>query len=250
MGPADSINIAMEGDSWFRLPDFAVKLATVGGSDYDIERGMKALGYNVRNNAHWGDTIETIALGGKGPGGYLDVLLGWKPDVFLLGGGGNDLLGMKSGLNGRLADFIHQHRSGEDMKPSEYLDTAAFDEAVHQILLFYRFIFEDLANRSETKRLEILVHGYDYPEPKELAWIGKPLKFRGVPREKWAGVIKAAMDRYNKALSKLAGQYPGFVHYVNLRGVVPRDEWHDELHPTRAGFDAVCARFHEVIGKL
>src|SRR5918997_2395070 len=86
------INLAMEGDSWFRLPNFPIKLATVGGADYDVERGMRALGYLPRNNAYWGDTSETMAaLGSSGFPSYWDVLSGWHPHVFMLSAGGNDL---------------------------------------------------------------------------------------------------------------------------------------------------------------
>lgn len=91
----------MEGDSWFRLPDFPFKFGTVGGSDFDVERGLRALGYNLHNAAHWGETIEEMARGRD----YLNALSGWKPDILFLSGGGNDLLGAKSsGVQGRLVD--------------------------------------------------------------------------------------------------------------------------------------------------
>jgi hypothetical protein len=239
----------MEGDSWFRLPDFPFKFATVGGSDYDIERGMRALGYNTRNNAHWGDTIETMAGAAALPSGYLNVLTGWTPHIFMLSGGGNDLLGSKEGGPGRLLEFLVQHRSGEPMTAADYLNTNAFDAVVRRIVGFYRLIVEDVLGRADTRRVRILIHGYDYVRPRGLAWIQEPFDFRNVPANLRDDVIRLAINRYNRALAAVARAYPGKVYHVNLCGIV-KEAWHDELHPTRAGFDAVCAKFDAVIQRI
>jgi hypothetical protein len=244
------INIAMEGDSWFRLPNFPIKLATVGGADYDVERGLRALGYLPRNNAYWGDTCETMAaLGSTGLASYWDVLSGWHPHVFMLSAGGNDLLGAKTGTTGRLAEFLHQRPSGPNSwRAKDYL-SAEYDRAVRRVMGFYRIIFNDVLTRPDTAKVKILVHGYDYVRPMGLVWLTEPFDFRNIDDGFRPQILKLAIDRFNDALSALANEYAGKVHYVSLRTVVKND-WHDELHPTAAGFDRICAVFADTIRRV
>lgn len=111
---------------------------------------------------------------------------------------------------------------------------------------FYRLIIEDVLGRNEYRNVRILVHGYDYPVPKGLIWITEPFRFRNIEEPLRGEIIKVAIDRLNVQLRRLAGAYPGKVHHVDLRNVVGGD-WHDELHPTRAGFERVCQRVDRVI---
>jgi hypothetical protein len=247
--PPDRVNVAMEGDSWFRLPQLPAPLPIVGGTNYDVERGLLALGYRTWNNAHWGDTIEDMVAYANLDSGYLRVLTDWTPHVFMIGGGGNDLLGSRAGGMGRLVEFLNPHRSGEAMTPSQYLNSSVYNPAVSRVIGFYRFIVEDVLSRPRLRRIKILVHGYDYVRPWGLAWIEQPFRFRGVPDDLRDAVIRLAIDRFNRELSAFADEYEGQVFYVNLRNTVG-ERWHDELHPTKAGFDAVCAKFHARIQSI
>jgi hypothetical protein len=237
------VHVAMEGDSWCRLPNFPFKLATVGGSDFDICRGLQALGYPVHNAAHWGETIESMAHARD----YLNALSGWRPHVLFLSGGGNDLLGQKSGRQGRLVDYLKQRPSGPHNKTAAWFLLPAFDQEVTRIMSFFRVIFDDVFAHSEFRNVRILVHGYDYPVPKELVWISEPFAFRNIDEPLRSQIIKLAMDRYNAELKKLAAEYKN-VHYIDLRNTVQTD-WHDELHPTQTGFARMCTKIDAAIRK-
>jgi len=202
-----AINVAMEGDSWFRLPDFPFKFATVGGSDFDIARGLQELGYNTHNAAHWGETIESMARARD----YLNALSGWTPHALFLSAGGNDLLGEKSGSQGRLVDYLNQRPSGPNTKPPAWYLRPEFDRDVGRVMSYYRLIINDVFAWRDFAKVIVFIHGYDYPVPKELLWISEPFAFRNIEEPIRTQVIKIAIDRLNVALRRMASEYNGRV---------------------------------------
>lgn len=89
--------------------------------------------------------------------------------------------------------------------------------------------------------------GYWNGVPNNGKWLGKPMRRIGIEdpalQKEVMGVV---MDRFNAMLESVAGQFPG-VKYVDARGAVGDDRWHDELHPENDGFASAADRFVEAI---
>lgn len=229
---AKKIDLVIEGDSWERLPDWwPGTLPTVGGSDYDLTRALKARGLKVESYAHWGDTIASIAKTQE----YLQALREYRPGHFLLGGGGNDFLG--EGRLKRYLNIFDPSLAAKDyLKPNFFADLAKAMNA-------YARVLKDISKVPEIAATKVIVHGYDYARPMSLLWIGEPMKEQGIDNggEKlMRGVVKALIDAFNIELKAFAAKTPNVI-YVNLRNTV-KDDWHDELHPNKAAFERCAAK--------
>jgi hypothetical protein len=72
-----------------------------------------------------------------------------------------------------------------------------------------------------------------------------------------AGVMHAVIDRFNRMLTGIPNdQQLRHVHYVRAIGTLSpepdryKNDWSNELHPTRAGFRRLAKRFEETINGL
>ncbi|MEJ1157963.1 hypothetical protein [Prosthecomicrobium sp. N25] len=218
--------IVIEGDSWERLPNFGAKsLPIVGGTGYDLGRGLEDLGYPVENIAYWGDTIAEIWRIKD----YRRALRDTGAKHFLLGGGGNDLLG-----EGRLQTFLRLYEKGR--KTEDYFKPG-FYKALDDVMDTYKLILHDVYDRPEFRDVTVIVHGYDYAKPMKLGWIGEPMAMQGIdeyhPKLQDA-LVKYMIDHFNERLADLRRYWPKLVH-VDFRGMV-KGRWHDELHPRKEAF--------------
>jgi hypothetical protein len=240
------------GDSWF---------------DYPFHDVLKVLhddfGYNVESTSHKGDPMESMAY----LGGQIDGLSrmfekvqaqGATPKAVLLSGGGDDIAGNEFGmlLNNKLSAIGGWNA---DVLKGVIEDRIA---AAYGAMLI---AIDELSNRYAHRTLPILIHGYDYPVPDGRGFLGGwgPLPGPWLQpgfREKnfndlqeMIALMRQAIDQFNAMLQEVAG-LPQFAHvrYVNLRGTLPTDAtyktwWANELHPTDQGFQAVTARFAQVL---
>jgi hypothetical protein len=93
----------------------------------------------------------------------------------------------------------------------------------------------------------VFVHAYDYAVPTGRGfnrfiggWLKQPLDTSRVPPELHRPLVRALVDELETRLRNL--QDPdGPIVFIDSTGVLREDEWHDELHPTRAGFDRIAA---------
>jgi len=66
-------------------------------------------------------------------------------------------------------------------------------------------------------------------------------------------IIISLIDRFNVMLKRLAGQAPfAHVRYLDLRKTLScgndyKDDWANELHPSKAGFEDVAKKFAAVV---
>lgn len=233
---AKTFNLVAEGDSWFKLPDFPVKLPIVGGPDHDLIRALSARGHKIDNLAYWGDTIAEIARRAE----FMTTIrgrlrAGHKVDGLLLSGGGNDLLG-----NGRLAGFL-KVPSVAGTSVDDYVAWPAFSGALGAVVKAYKSVLRTLASDPDTAGLKVIGHGYDYASPMKLIWLEQPMDHVGVPTpELKRAIVVALINRVNAALRRIAKSDGRFV-LVDLRDTV-KGRWHDELHPTKAGFKDCAAK--------
>jgi lysophospholipase L1-like esterase len=189
----------------------------------------------------------------------LDRLLrsGREPRAILLSGGGNDIAGDEFHM------LLEHARS-----PSPGLNADVVRGVVHvRIQNAYLTLLSAITDDCQARlgrAVPILVHGYDYPIPDGRGfcfgpfpgpWLKPGFDRKGYPErdiEPKRDLMRVLIDDFNRMIGGVA-QVAGLPHvrYVNLRGSLPAASWWaNELHPTRAGFEAVAARFARVLANV
>lgn len=226
--------ILEEGDSWTQYPALLHDIA----DNIIDEFALYSLGAA-------GDTIENMSLLGE----FVDAIRREEPDLFLLSGGGNDLLG-----EGRFVTILKRYTSGASA--ADLIDAEALDAALARVMGHYRSIIDRALDAGSALRggrgLQVAIHGYDRPIPRKAGpWLGKPLASKGISLELGSQILAIVIDAFNEQLDILAASY-GNVRYINLRGLAAQGSggWHDEIHPNDAGFRNVSAPFIDLISQL
>jgi len=162
------ISIYAEGDSWFLFPTFVKDI---------IDWLEKNENYLIYSDAYGGDWITNIIYEGQ----YIEALTIHKPDVFLISGGGNDLVG-----NERMAVMVSK-QAQEDIKHTEQTLINIENKQHRELILsaqpfitkeFYAFILTMKAqytmlfnglyhNTDRFKDMISITHGYAYTYPKK-----------------------------------------------------------------------------------
>lgn len=175
----DNIVVLAEGDSWFQFPRVYFKIDPVKDIlDWLIDDRK----YAVYSLAAGGDWLSNIFYSGE----YVEELPKVSPDVFLLSGGGNDLVG-----NNRLASMVinpilqekrqidnepilkrlfNKRKTNTDLDTTKYLRGLQFisDEFFTFLNLYFvqYFVFLfSLTRVDKYKKMLILTQGYDYALP-------------------------------------------------------------------------------------
>lgn len=217
--------IVEEGDSWFQYP---VKLWDV--IDVLMEK------YAILSLSAGGDTLENMASKAE----YRKALIDTKGSILLLSGGGNDLV-----AGGNLA--AHLRAFDPVLTANDYL-LGSFDQLIARAMTYYDKICRDVARHH--RGVQIICHGYDYPIPNKGRWLGKPMMARKIDDPQLQVEIAQIMtDRFNAEMRRLARRH-AHVHYLDLRGVVGKQGWSDELHPKDPGYRRVGDAFAAQIAKL
>lgn len=216
--------IVSEGDSWFQYP---ILLADV--IDHLSER------YAIKSLDAGGDTLARMLADDEA----LTAIERTGATILLLSAGGNDLL-----AGGELAG--HLLEADPLLAPEAHLKPS-FDAVLADVCAGYHGLLARIA--AEAPQVRVICHGYDVPIPAGGRWLGRPMASRGIldPATQ-RGIARAMMDRFNAALAEVCGRFAHAVH-VDCRGAVGDGRWHDELHPTDAGFAAVAARIEAAIGR-
>lgn len=230
--------IIAEGDSWFRLPPVIMPPTLIDILQQDY-------GYSIDNMAHWGDTLAEMVQVGQ----FWQPLVSGQADTFLFSAGGNDVLGGELGM----ARFLNLFDVGHS-RPSDapYYIKAEFYDNLKQILQTYEALIQRVHIRAPD--VIMLGHGYDYAIPRiDGPWIGNGMMFVGLDPTFHAdlcqAIIRIMIDAFNNALAGFATTYSNY-RYVDLRKSIGKNEWRDELHPTRAGAAKTAARFDKALRKL
>jgi Caspase domain len=215
--------IVSEGDSWFQYPFVLSDVIDHLSRDFAI----LSLGAA-------GDTLENMIAEAE----FLEPIGHYKASVFLISGGGNDLVG-----DGFLAEHLRDF--DETLAPADYL-LASFGELVATAIRQYDRIFRMVEKAYPA--VNVFCHGYDRPVPRAKGkWLGAPMEKRGIVKLELQQAIAGLMiDRFNIELARLANTF-GKVTYVDCRGVVTDKRWYDELHAINEGFGDVAAKFKAAI---
>lgn len=203
--------VVAEGDSWFQYPlllddvidhlsdEWAIYCASAAG---DLLRDMARqdeIGVAVRAE---------------------------RPDILLLSGGGNDVLG-----GGSLERHLHPYKPGRSA--AEHVNDS-FDAMLKATLNIYSDIIEGgLSAGANT----VVCHCYDYAIPNSGKWLGRPLARLGiVDSALQQQILRILIDRFHDGLVAMAAPFGGRVHIADTRKTVNPGNWYDELHPTNQGY--------------
>lgn len=220
------LRIVSEGDSWFQYP-FILKDVI----DHLFDE------YAIFSLGAAGDLVSDMLDQDE----ILGAIRSEKPHVFLISGGGNDLLG-----DGRVKTALHPFKAGR--LANDY-PNSKFAARLKEVLGAYRTIFKQIT--AEFPALKILCNGYDYAQPANGNWLGKPMDDLGIKDKKLrVDIVQVMIDRFNQGLVDLSKEFPGQVFRVNTVGSVNKDQWRDELHPNRVGCSNVADKFRDLIGHL
>ncbi len=251
--------ILAEGDSWFEFPFFIREI-----TDQIIK---KKRDYALYSLAYAGDWMANILYEQE----YIEMLSLIQPDVFLISGGGNDLLG-----DMRLAKLLKPRNSNPKLEENVFSKMDKDEKNIFvksclnknyyrliRLLEFnYRYLFYSIeVKSSKFKKLQIITQGYYYVIPsskrginpilhflKNGHWLEEPLTLRGyVDMDEKKAIVCYLIDELNQMLIRVGKDYKN-VHHIDLRGVVnPNKGWHDELHPNSRSFEKIAELYIKCI---
>ena len=221
------------GDSWFDYPRI---LGTGGG----LIRHLAALtGWSIENIAHHGDGTE-LMLGLLKRMELERDLPG--TDVLFFSGGGNDIAGDQFCL------WLNDNRDGD------FTRALALDRLKTKLDAIEQNYLDLIQIRDEhAPGCMIVTHSYDFPIPSDVGvcglgpWLKPSLDYCGWmnPQEQY-NIVKTVMLAFNLRMEKIEAdqQLAGrpFIH-VNTQGTLGPDDWANEIHPNRAGFEKLAALF-------
>lgn len=219
--------VVVEGDSWVSHP-FVDDLG-----DHLFDDDLNS--FHVLNRGAAGDRLVTVADERE----HEAVLDQVEPVAMVLSGGGNDLLV-------QFDEFLVLSADASGCDP-EGLVTDAFEERVQALMSVMRRLL--LGVRAKDSTLPIIVHGYDYLRvgpPGKGQFLTPHFDRAGIEGDLRQATLDTIVDRYNEVLAAVAAIVPG-VTYVDLRGTVPEDEWHDEIHPNDVGFRRIADVMGEAV---
>jgi hypothetical protein len=239
------LQIFAEGDSWFDYP-----IPLFGGGI--IPRLERLLGVPILNLAKAGDEVRFM-LGVDERKILVKQLTDGCPaggpwDALLFSGGGNDIVANPMALwvrdfNSSLPakDLIHQSR---------------FESA----LALVRAGYEDLiaVRDAASPGTHLIFHGYDFaiPDGRGVCFMGPWLKptfdLRKFPvaSPRRREVVKAMLEQFAALLKTLEANKR--VTFINGQGTLAPNpsSWHNELHPSKDGFNKFAAVFHAKLKTL
>ena len=247
--------LVSEGDSWFQFPIFLKDVIDRLDDDYNIWSVGSA-----------GDDLEGMVVNDPE---YLEALEKHADrfQAFLFSGGGNDIVGEKSGGGSYLEEILKPFEPGRP--PEWYLQTDAFGQRLNFIEQAYRTVLESVEREFTGK--PVLLQGYDYAIPggfsgdtrdprwaKKDQWIGQylrgeTLQFQDVELER--AVVRLMIDRLNEMQRRLCGgnndggAFSNAFHVDNRNTMRDIDDWADELHPTSKSFKKVVRNYLTVLNQ-
>lgn len=223
------MRVVAEGDSWLQYP---FKL-------YDIiDHLMDHDDIAIYCCSEAGDVISSMLPKGE----FYEPLQRENAKVFLFSGGGNDLVEGEG-----LKRFLHQLPSGSN--PQDYMNSE-YKDFMDRIRVQYETLFTRVLRHQPG--VHIICHGYSdvIPQPGRGKWLGKPMSEIGITdSQDQLGIVNLIMKDLNDLLAEVTEKFHSNATYVDLRGLVPADGWHDEFHPNSNYFGHVAAPIYREIIK-
>jgi hypothetical protein len=238
------LQIFAEGDSWFDYP-----VPFFGGGI--VPRLENLLGVPILNLAKAGDEVRYM-LGVKERKLLIEQLTQGSPaggpwDAMLFSGGGNDI------VDNPMALWVKDWNPAAS--PAGQINQPRFSAALALVKAGY----DDLIalRNALSPNTHLFFHGYDFaiPDGRGICFLGPWLKptfeFRKFPSLAAAqAVVKEMLRQFAVMLTGLATAPR--VKFVNTQGTLAPNtsSWHNELHPSKAGFDKITAKIGTEIKSL
>jgi lysophospholipase L1-like esterase len=224
--------ILAEGDSWFEHPHPSVDEILTHLGKY----------YAVYSLAAGGDVLRNMFARPD----YLAAIETEKPEILLLSGGGNDILGSQ------FRGFLNAYTAGTAGENSARFINALFHSEINSLENIYTTICKKVL--TDYPKLQIILHGYDYVIPLSVTnkgWLGRYMIEKNITDQvDKNALIKYILDIFNEMLTRVAAAFPDNVHYIDVRNTVPTNRWYDEIHPTSDGFQDIALKFMKVIDDI
>lgn len=232
-GDIKNIVILAEGDSWFQFPRV---LRRIDGVKDIIDWLMKKENYAVKSLAAGGDWLSNIFNVGE----YVEELPKVQPDVFLLSGGGNDMIGSnriatmvinphlmkRRQVGDKIMDDLIALRKGNDnidinrYKNGLSLLSDEFFAFLNISFIQYFTFIDNIMQLPKYRKMLIVTQGYDYGIPYNKSrgnwislqrfinnktdtgnWLFEPLNMKGIIDAKdQADVIYTMIYEFNEML--------------------------------------------------
>ena len=239
------LRVLAEGDSWFDYP-----VPFFGGGL--VPRLEDRLGVPILNLAKAGDETRFM-LGVEQRQLIAQHLTDGCPDgtpweLMLFSGGGNDIVAQPLAL--WLRDF------DPAVAPAKLINQPRFSSA----LALVRAAYEDLIEIRDqvSPQTHLAFHAYDFaiPDGRRICHLGPWLKpafdLRGFPADMIAStqVVQEMLLQLASMLKALESHAQ--VTFINAQGTLPpvSASWHNEMHPSRNGFNQIADKFHAAIRVL
>ncbi|HEY2289226.1 MAG TPA: hypothetical protein VGM86_00870 [Thermoanaerobaculia bacterium] len=228
--------IISEGDSWFSFP---IHANTIDDLDEMAKHKISLLRLEAS-----GDKALRI-IGGSQKAQLARFLHLYPVQALLFSGGGNDVVGED------LLPLLNHWQEGMSWQDcfNETTTQARFDRL--------RSAYLDLMHLRDENRpdCKVYIHGYDWAIPSgkgAVLWgihVGPWMKQYMVQKyitnpDDQKAIIHELLRRFNAMLDGVAAQSPNVVRVETL-GTLAEDEWNDELHPSREGFQKIAEKFRE-----
>ena len=228
--------IISEGDSWFSFP--------IHANTIDFLDEMAKHKISLLRLEESGDKALRI-MGGSQKAKLAGFLHRYPVQALLFSGGGNGVVGED------LLPLLNHWQEGMSWQDCINEDTAK------SRLDALRSAYLDLAHLRNENRpdCKIYIHGYDWAIPS-----GKGAVLWGIKVGPWMkqymtqkhindptaqrAIIHELLRRFNAMLDDVAAQNPNMVRVETL-GTLAENEWNDELHPSRKGFQKIAGKFRE-----
>lgn len=231
--------VVAEGDSWFCYPMWRSMM------DYVSQSDLFALVRRGESGRH----LRQIATDRK----YLAAVQTEKPLAVLISGSGNDFVNHDfvtgDDGNGRLFRIYSPGAT-----PSDLIDEAKWQSKLDELADY----FDDIVKQVDG--LPVITHGYDYIKVSGRPALYDGIKVGGpwikptlddpchVPVELHADIARLMIDSLNDMMASVAQTHPTFVH-VDLRGRVQPDDWANEIHPYKQGFEVLADGYLKQVKK-
>ena len=237
------LQVFAEGDSWFEYP---VPFFFGGGIIPRLEKKLKV---PILNLAKAGDEVRYM-LGVTERRILIQQFTRGCPaggpwDALLFSGGGNDI------VDNPMALWIKDYNA--TLPPAALIHQARLGAA----LALVRAGYEDLIALRDglSPGTHLFFHGYDFaiPDGRGICHLGPWLKptfdLRGFPTQaERFEVTKILLQQFAAMLQSLQSSHTG-VTFINGQGTLApqTSSWHNELHPSKSGFNAFAALFHQAV---
>ncbi|MGB0662554.1 MAG: hypothetical protein ACPGMR_02035 [Pontibacterium sp.] len=236
-----AIKVLAEGDSWLAYPR---RFFALGPAANIVQVLGKKKKYVIYTKADNGDEALAMMSGEQKLSFSQRMKYNWF-DVIIFSGGGNDIVGRYD------FDFFIGDRS-DHPNHLDCIRIKRLEDKLLQIKLAYREMLERVREYSVNPDIVVVSHVYDFITPSRKgfavfdliplgdSWLYPFLKRKGYENsEEQAEMINFMLRRFREVLLQLQVEYEGLFYVAETQGLLNKNQWRNEIHPTPEGFKVI-----------